>query len=211
MGFQRKFCLARVFLNDAIHNQFVLDVSDVGTCKPIQLRKGASIVLRGVPDALHKFFEHSIVGSGVGQQVKFSVETQEAFDVGCFFNLVRQLGESLNLNTREVRDAVRNQKRLESFPHEIRFVTFALGQLRNPCSGIRFQRDESVALKEAKSIANRLTTCSETFSNLFLNDSFTWGECSVENFFAQGRGYCAGWAGCHNVTFASFSYAFPFG
>jgi hypothetical protein len=44
-----------------------------------------------------------------------------------------------------------------------------------------------------------------------MNDSFTRGERSVENFFTQGCGYCDGWTGCHNVTFASFSYALPFG
>ena len=89
VAFQREFCLSRILSNDAIHNHFVLHVCDVGIRKFIQLRKGATIVLRGVPNALNEFLEHSIVGSRVGQEMKFTIKAQEALDVGSFFNLLR--------------------------------------------------------------------------------------------------------------------------
>ena len=211
VAFHRKFCLTRVVSNNAVHNQFVLHVGDLGIGKVSQLREGATVMLRGVPNALDKFFEHSVIRSRVGQQVKLSIKPQEALNVGCLFNLARQVDQLFNLGAREVWNAVCNQQRFKPLADQIRFITLAFGQPRHPCTGICLERDKSIALEKAKSISNRLSTGSKSLGNFFLNNPFARCESSVENFFPQRCGYCAGRAGCHNVTFASFSYALPFG
>jgi hypothetical protein len=104
------------------------------------------------------------------------------------FDLVHQLGQALDVKCRQIRNAERNEERLEALADEIRFVTFARGQFGHPRAGVCLQCDETVALQQPKRISNRLPTRPKSFRDVFLNDSFAGSERPVEDFRSQRFG-----------------------
>jgi hypothetical protein len=225
---------------DRLEQEFVFEVCDLDAAFAAnELHEDPTVGLRRVPQALDEFGQRARLHAGVRNPVKLTIETHERLEIGRLLHALDQVGRAGQIFCAEKRQVVAEQQGLESFPNLVLLGALVLGEAGHPRARIRHHVDEPVGDKNAQGFANGNATRAELLREFLLPNALTGRELAGQNRLSQLirnacaehsirgsirhrhvvafcssvllRRYCAGCAGCHNFTGASFSYALPCG